>query len=253
MYAAWMCWRNKWLWYLQKIYIIFITRNPLDINACLKLPFLLYSILNQVCAEQVAACRSLAWSYRGFKCCKEIIRIPWIGGGFWKQNITWQNIPSIPIMVFSKSWLTAVKIFCSFWSLYPYHVYQNPTTPAEKGERGEEITSRCRRKMKHRENSEGCVLEACQHLPAAFWSFNEEHDTINQLIRRFSPKFSNKPTSSHIFPCDLSSSPLRVLHMPHRWLHTGRNLFINHTPMQETQYFAVSVQCCDRFPYFWWD
>jgi hypothetical protein len=132
MYAAWM-WRNKWFWYLQKIYIIFITRNPLDINACLKLPFLLYSILNQVCAEQVAACRSLAWSYRGFKCCKEIIRIPWIGGGFWKQNITWQNIPSIPIMVFSKSGLTAVKIFCSFWSLYPYHVYQNPTTPAEKG------------------------------------------------------------------------------------------------------------------------
>ena len=104
MYAAWMCWRSKWLWYLQKIYIIFITRNPPDINACLKLPFLLYSILNQVCAEQVAACRSLAWSYRGFKCCKEIIRIPWIGGGFWKQNITWQNIPNIPIMVFSKSW-----------------------------------------------------------------------------------------------------------------------------------------------------
>ena len=41
-YAAWMCWHSKWPWYLQKKCIAFITRNPLDISACLKLPFLLY-------------------------------------------------------------------------------------------------------------------------------------------------------------------------------------------------------------------
>lgn len=128
------------------------------------------SIVNQVCAEQVAACRSLAWSYRGFKCCTEIIRIPWIGGGFWKQNVTWQNIPNIPIMVFSKSWHLSKSFAPSGLSIPIMHIKIRRPQP-KRGSAEKRLQAGADEKMEHRENSEGCVLGACQHLPAAFWSF----------------------------------------------------------------------------------